>query len=91
MIGNKLLQCECARAGIDAAGRKGRGLQCRSFSQQARTLPRVNLIRSQHVEPRVRMHVVLPRIELVEIVFGFGLVHKVTREGRMGLTSRVSS
>jgi len=85
MIGNKLLHCECARAGIGAAGRKGRGLQCSSFSQQARTLPRVNLMGSQHVEASVRMHIVVPRIELVEIGFGFSLARKVTREGRMGL------
>jgi len=84
MIGNKLLHCECAHARIGAAGCEGRGLQCSSFSQQARTVSRVNLIGSQHVEPRVRMHVVVPGIELVEIVFGFSLVSKVTWEDRMG-------
>ena len=87
MIGNKLLHCERARAGIGAAGSEGRGLQRSSFSQQAWALPRVNLIGSQHVESRVRMHVVVPGIELVEILFGFGLAGEVTREGRMGLDS----
>ena len=84
MIGNKLLQCECARARISAAGCEGRGLQRSSFSQQARALSRVNLIGSQHVEAGVRMHVVIPRIELAEVVFGFGLARKAAWEDRMG-------
>ena len=85
MIGNKLLHCESVCAGIGAAGCEGGGLQRRSFSQQARALSRVNLIGSQHVEASVRMQVVVPGIELVEVVFGFGMVRKVTWEGRMSL------
>ena len=84
MIGNKLLHCESARAGIGVTGRKGRGLQICSLSQQPWTLPRVNLTGRQHLEAGVRMHVVVPGVELAEIDLGFGLVSKVARKGGMG-------
>jgi hypothetical protein len=86
MIGNKLLQSErlCTTSSVSAARREGRGLQCSSFSQQARALPGMDLGGREHVEAGVRMHVVVPRIELAEIVFSLGQGREVTWEGWLG-------
>jgi hypothetical protein len=89
MIGNKLLQSEsmCARRYIGAASREGRGFQCSSFSQQARALSGMNLTGREHVETGVRMHIVVPRIELAEVIFRFSLGCKVTWEGWLSFDS----
>ena len=67
MVGDKLLQCESVCAGIGAACRQGRGFQRSSLSQQSWALPGVNLAGSDHVETGVRMHVIVPRVELADV------------------------
>ena len=87
-MGDKLLQDECVCAGIRSACREGRSFQGRSLSQQPWALPGVNLTGREHVESRVRMHVVVPRIELAEVAFGDGRVGKETGEDRLSLDGR---
>ena len=92
MIGHKLLQGESVRVTCSVgaaclrrqASHKGRGLQCRSFGHQTRALPGMDLGRREHVKPGVWMHVIVPRVELAEIVFSLSQGRKVTGEGGLG-------
>ena len=87
-MGDKFLQGEKACTRIGRAGRERGDFQSRSVRQHAGALPSVHLTGCEHVKSGVRMHLVVPGIELVEVILGRGLVGKVTGKHGLGLDRR---